>query len=103
MSAQTDTLLEDEPETVVQAYRTTHMMMMMMMMMMRSGTKSDILHCLDAPTCRSDATKQSTVIIFDMAAVINMVRPTVAKHFSQYVSLHIIPFLQSQMSDCTQR
>ena len=32
-----------------------------------------------------------------------MVRPTLAKTFSQYVSLHIIPFLESQISDSTQR
>ena len=41
-------------------------------------------------------------MIFDMAAVINMIRPTLAKNFRKYVSLCIIPFFESQMSDCTQ-
>ena len=31
-------------------------------------------------------------MIFDMAAVINMIRPTLAKNFREYVSLQIIPF-----------
>ena len=42
-------------------------------------------------------------MIFDMAAVINTIRPTFAKNFRKYVSLHIIPFFESEMSDCTQR
>ena len=42
-------------------------------------------------------------MIFDMAAVIKMIRPTFAKKFRKYVSLHIIPFFESKMSDCTQR
>ena len=35
----------------------------------------------------------------DMAAVIHMVRPTNANTFSEYVTLHIIPFLKSQRID----
>ena len=70
--------------------------------MMRSGAKSDILSYLNAPTCRSSAIKQATVMIFDMAAVINMIRSTLEKHFREYLSLHIIPFFESQISDCTQ-
>ena len=71
--------------------------------MMRSGAKSDILSCLNAPTCHSSAIKEATVMIFDMAAVINMIRPTLAKNFREYVSLHIIPYFKSKMSDNTQR
>ena len=71
--------------------------------MMRSGAKSDILSCVNAPTCRSSAIKEATVMIFDMAAVINMIRPTLAKNFREYVSLHIIPYFKSKMSDNTQR
>ena len=69
---------------------------------MRSGAKSDILSCLNAPTCHSSAIKEATVMIFDMAAVINMIRPTLAKNFREYVSLHIIPYFKSKMSDNTQ-
>ena len=71
--------------------------------MMRSGAKSDILSCLNTPTCHSSAIKEATVMIFDMAAVINMIRPTLAKNFREYVSLHIIPYFKSKMSDNTQR
>ena len=35
-------------------------------------------------------------MIFDMAAVINMIRPTLAKKFRKYVSLRIIPFFESK-------
>jgi hypothetical protein len=38
-----------------------------------------------------------------MAAVIHMVRPTTAKTFNEYVSLNIIPFLEAQMKNTTQR
>jgi len=39
----------------------------------------------------------------DMAAVIHMVRPITAKTFSEYVPLHIIPFLEAQLNSVTQR
>ena len=42
-------------------------------------------------------------MIFHMAAVINVIHSTLAKNFREYVSLHIIPFFESQMRDCTQR
>jgi hypothetical protein len=38
-----------------------------------------------------------------MAAVIHMVRPTTAKTFNEYVLLNIIPFLEAQMKNTTQR
>ena len=38
-----------------------------------------------------------------MAAVIHMVRPTTSKTFNDYVSLHIIPYLESQIKNDTQR
>ena len=71
--------------------------------LLRSGMKSDILQCLNAPTGRAAAAKQATVVVLDMAAVIHMVRPTTAKTFSEYVTLNIVPFLEAQMKSCTQR
>ena len=47
--------------------------------MMRSGTKSDILHCLNTPTCHSDATMHYIVVIVNKAAVGDMVHPALAK------------------------
>ena len=71
--------------------------------LLRTGTKSDILQCLNAPNGRAAAAKEASVVVLDMAAVIHMVRPTTAKTFNEYVSLNIIPFLQAQMNDNTQR
>ena len=68
---------------------------------MRSGAKSHVISYLNVPTCRSSPIKQATVTV--MVAVINMIRPTLAKNFRECVSLHIIPFFESQMTDCTQR
>ncbi|KAL8590645.1 hypothetical protein ACOMHN_011080 [Nucella lapillus] len=71
--------------------------------MLRSGTKSDILKCLNAPTGRADVAKEATIVVLDMAAVIHMVRPTTANTFSEYVSLHIVPYLEAQITSSTQR
>ncbi|KAL8558995.1 hypothetical protein ACOMHN_039751 [Nucella lapillus] len=71
--------------------------------LLRSGTKSDILKCLNAPTGRADVAKQATIVVLDMAAVIHMVRPTTANTFSEYVSLHIVPYLEAQITSSTQR
>ena len=65
---------------------------------LRSGNKSDILECLKAPTGQSDAAKAATVVVLDMAAVVHMVRPTTANTFMEYVSHHMVPFLESQIT-----
>ncbi|CAB3986014.1 Hypothetical predicted protein [Paramuricea clavata] len=65
---------------------------------LRAGTKSDVLECLNAPTGRASAATQATVVVLDMVAVIHM-----AKTFNEYVSLNIIPFLEAQMKNSTQR
>ena len=70
---------------------------------LRSGTKSDILKCLNASTGHAAAAKQVTVVVLDMAAVIHMVRPTTAVTFKEYVPLHIVPFLKAQLKNGTQR
>ena len=48
---------------------------------LRSGNKSDILACVEAPNCRSDAAKAATLVVLDMAVVVHMVRPTSAHTF----------------------
>jgi len=70
---------------------------------LRGGTKSDILKCINASTGRAHSVEQATVLVFDMAAVIHMVTPTRATTFDEYVSLHIVPFLKSQMTTAVQR
>ena len=58
---------------------------------------------LGATTGRVAAAQQATVVVLDMAAIIHMVRPTRAKTFSEYVTFQIVPFLESQVTNDTQR
>ena len=70
---------------------------------LRSGSKSDILECIKAPTGRAVPARLSTVIVLDMAAVVHIVRPISAKTFVEYSTQHIMPFLASQMTRTVQR
>jgi len=65
---------------------------------LRSGNKSDIPACVEAPNCRTDAAKAATVVVLDMTAVVHMVRPTSAHTFRDYVSQHLVPFVESQIT-----
>ena len=51
--------------------------------LLRSGTKSDLLMCLQDTTPIAESTSQTTVevTILDDEAVVNMLRPGFAKHF----------------------
>ena len=70
---------------------------------LRAGKKSDIIQCFGAITGRVAAAQQATVIVLDMAAIIHIVRPTRANTFSEYVTFQIVPFLESQVTNDTQR
>ena len=59
--------------------------------------------CVEAPNCRSDAAKAATVVVLDMAAVVHMVRPTSAHTFRDYVSQHLVPFVESQITPTVTR
>ena len=63
--------------------------------MLRTGTKSDILKCLEAPTASNVHSHDVTVKVIDMAAVVHMVRPTRAVTFSDYIPMHLAPYLKS--------
>ena len=52
---------------------------------------------------RVAAAQQATVVVLDMAAIIHMVRPIRAKTFSEYVTFQFVPFLESQVTNDTQR
>ena len=70
-----------------------------------SGTKSTLLNCLPAmpnPGCR-DASLESTVVLFDMAAIIHMVKPQRASLFGEYTQMQLLPFLESQLTECCTR
>ena len=58
---------------------------------------------MEAPNCRSDAATAATVVVLDMAVVVHMVRPTSAHTFRDYVSQHLIPFVESQITPIVTR
>jgi len=70
---------------------------------LRSGNKSDILACVEAPNCCSDAAKAATLAVLDVAAVIHMVQPTSAHTFRDNVSQHLVPFVESQITPTVTR
>ena len=61
---------------------------------LRTGMKSDILDCLEAPKVINDEARQSTLVILDMAAIVHMIPPTRAATFNEYVTLHVVPYIK---------
>jgi hypothetical protein len=72
---------------------------------LRAGTKSQILGCLPAMTARerNSRVKQASVVILDMPAVVHIIKPQRANVFGEYVGMHLLPFMESQMNTCTTR
>jgi len=70
-----------------------------------SGTKSALLACLPGmpDPGRSQASKEASVLVLDMAAVIRIVKPLRATVFGEYTHMHLLPFLESQMTCNTMR
>lgn len=70
-----------------------------------SGTKSALLSCLTGmpDTGLSPAAKEASVVVFDMSAIIHMVKPLRANVFGDYTPKHLLPFLESQMTNNTTR
>ena len=62
---------------------------------LRTGSKSDILKCLEVPTAPSVHALDVTVKVVDLAAVVHMVRPTRATTFSDYIPMHLAPHPKS--------
>ena len=70
-----------------------------------SGTKSTLPNCLPAmpnPGCR-DASMESTVVLFDMATIIHMLKPQRASLFGEYTQMQLLPFLEGQLTECCTR
>ena len=63
--------------------------------MLCTGSKSDILKCLEVPTAPSVHAHDVTVKVVDMAAVVHMVQPTRAATFSYYIPMHLAPHPKS--------
>ena len=66
---------------------------------LRSGTKSDLVHCLEdlATTQMNAPTPTVQVMIVDGAAAVNMLRPGTAKTFSDYEKQVFSPYIMTQL------
>ena len=54
-----------------------------------AGNKSDILACIKAPTARVYVARQPLLWVFDMAAIVHMVRPTRALTLAEYYNMQM--------------
>ena len=70
-----------------------------------TGNKSDLMDCIPGipKPSRNLSSNAATVKLFDMAAVIHMINPAKAMVFGEFADLHLIPFLQSHITDVTTR
>ena len=62
---------------------------------LRTGTKSDLLGCLEDREFTQHTRVQVTII--DGAAIVNMLRPGAARKFSDYANQVFIPYILSQL------
>ena len=57
----------------------------------------------EVPIGHSAAVKAATVLILDIAGMVHIVRLTLAPTFNDYVSHHLVPFLESQVTPIVTR
>ena len=72
---------------------------------LKTGTKSDLLRCLQevVPTPDSISSPTVEVTILDGAAIINMLLPGTAKTFQDYANDVFMPYVTSQLQyACTE-
>ena len=55
------------------------------------------------PNSRAANAQEASALVLDIAAIIHMIRPTTAKIVNEYVIIHIVLFLESQIKNNTQR
>ncbi|KAL8579778.1 hypothetical protein ACOMHN_066426 [Nucella lapillus] len=72
---------------------------------LRTGTKSVVVTCLPSmpDPGRSIKAKKATVRVFDMAAIVHMIKPQCANVFGEYSAMQLMPFLEGQMTINTLR
>jgi len=68
---------------------------------LRTGTKSDLLQCFKEMIPPSTEAPEVTCIIFDGAAIVQMLNPGTAKTFGEYAKDVFIPFVLSQYKSAT--
>ncbi|KAL8625683.1 hypothetical protein ACOMHN_043958 [Nucella lapillus] len=72
---------------------------------LRTGTKSVVVTCLPSmpDPGRSIEAKEATVRVFDMAAIVHMIKPQCAHLFGEYSAMQLMSFLEGQMTINTLR
>ena len=70
---------------------------------LRTRTKSDLLHCLQdlIPANENVSSPTVQVTIIDDIAIINMLRPGIAKTFQDYVTDNFVQYITSQLQHVT--
>jgi len=70
---------------------------------LRTGTKSDLLGCLQdlTPVKENISSPTMQVTILDGAAIVNMLRPGAAKTFQDYATDVFVPYITSQLQHVT--
>lgn len=70
-----------------------------------SGTKSALLGCLPGMPGpgRSQSSKEASVLVLDMPAVIHIIKPQRATVFGDYTNMYLLPFIESKMTPNTTR
>ena len=66
--------------------------------MLHSGTKLNILGCICAPTGKSVALKNVSMMVMDGPAVVHMINPTKSTTFNIYVPQSLAHFLMCHVS-----
>ena len=69
---------------------------------LRSGTKSDLIHCLEELNVVSTNDDDVNVdcIILDGAAIVNIIKPNGVTTFKQYATQNFIPYIKHQLISC---
>ena len=67
----------------------------------RSGTKSDLLTCLEEVHLSTNQKPNIDVMILDGTAIVNMLRPGDKKTFADYSSEVFIPYIERQLQECS--
>ena len=63
----------------------------------RTGTKSDILQCLEKMSPSQNDRQDADMLLLDGSVIVNMLRPCAVKIFLEYSEQVFLPFLKSQL------
>ena len=62
------------------------------------GAKSQVLQCLPGLlfSWSNALDKQAKVVIFDMPAIIHIIKSNRANNFAEYINLQLLPYIESE-------